>query len=415
MTGAAEMEFGFADMFRAMLKHWVLIVVVGVVCGVLGGAFAYLRSSGGQTQEVDASAYEEELANYEKNIELGSRATESTKENLIKLKEEWLAVSDLYKEHPLLQLDVSDCEWESVTIHFGNDTGAHKGMVFDWIGNADDAGLFGSAADKLSKYKHDIIITNDYACDTQLVLMGVEGWDIGAAASYLKDYLKSQAASDHVEIAAVTSSHGSGFNADASKFQVDMAYRVNALQNYITTVANSSTAFYVAGAPAAQETGVSKKTLLKFGIVGFIAGLIIAAAFVVIRAVRQGRITSRRQVEGVFGLELLSDLRKDEKTSLAILDANLDVMVGADAVVMMIDSSGASDFSERVSAWGNGVDHKLLTGRDVYEDSETIEALNEASGIVISIREDVSRLSDVQRLMLRMAKLDKPVLGYVEM
>ena len=56
----------------------------------------------------------------------------------------------------------------------------------------------------------------------------------------------------------------------------------------------------------------------------------------------------------------------------------------------------------------------MLAGCDIFENSETIESLNKASGIVIGIREDVSRLSDVQRLMLRAAKLDKPVLGYVE-
>ena len=415
MTREAEIEFGFGDMFKAMLRHWVLILIVGIVFACAGAGFGYFRASGSETQEVDTASFEADMEKYQKNVELGDAAKESTEESLIRMKQEWLDLSDMYQNNPMLQVDASNCEWESLTLHFGAASGYHIGTVQDWLGNADNKALFGSSESELAPYKLDIIHVNDFDGESQLLLIGVEGWDTGAALTYLKDYLQSQARNDHVELTSVTSSHGSGYSAEVARYQGDIAYKLNAMQNYLATVANSSTAFYVSGAPTAQETGVSKKTLLKYGIVGFIAGLILGACFVVIRAIRQGRITSSRQVENIFDLELLADVRKDQKTSLAILDANLDVMVGSDAAVMILDSSGADDFSEKVSAWDEKLDRRLLAGGDIFESSETIESLKDASGIIIGIREDVSRLTDVQRLMLRAGKLDKAVLGFIEM
>ena len=158
-------------------------------------------------------------------------------------------------------------------------------------------------------------------------------------------------------------------------------------------------------------------TLLKYGVVGGMLGLFCAAALVIFLALRKGVVLSQRQMDDTFGLELLSDCSSDKGASADILNANLDVMVGEGAAVMLLSSYADDDsiVDSLVSAWNDGGSREFIAGRDIIDDSETIDALSGVEGILLGVKIGESKLTDIQRVLIRAKKLGKTVLGYVVM
>ena len=306
-------------------------------------------------------------------------------------------------------------------------------MVCDWIAGADEGALFGSAPKDLVAHKAELILVEDRVrgasgyfwsssgsssgSDTGITLIGVEGFDTGKAATYLTNYLRSKAQASGVKIVGITTSHLPDLSDYVDQFQTEMNSKMRDIQTRLNDMYTTATT--VVEAPAAEETtGTTLPApgfsyLLKFVLIGFFLGIVAGAALAIFLTLKQGRVISRRQIEESFNLELLSDCSKGGSAALEILTSNLDVMLGEDGAVMLLGSQPDEEIASAVSSWNQAGDRPFIAGRDIVDDAETIDALASVEGILMGLRIGGSRLSDIQRQLLRARKLGKQVLGYV--
>lgn len=408
------MEITIGELFHAVFKRWVILLIAAVLCASAGGAFGYVRSSsqaGNQEELTQISAQEQSW--YDENLEMTKEYSPLANETLVNLRREWIRLGHIYMDHPLMKLNPGECEWENISILFEDKTGHHTGTIQNWIEAADETTLFGTATDTLSQYKSDLIDIIDQEGETLIRLIGAEGWDTGSAAEYLKSVLTEQSQKTGVPISTITIAHKKGHLTKIDEFRVNTANMMNLVQGSITNT-NSIVASFPAPIPPSStgESGISYKSVIKYAVVGFVLGLIIGFCIVLFRLLRRGCLISKRQVESTFDLELLGDMA-DGSDSVAVLNANLDVMVGSDGRVMLLGIGEGVDAASIASGWNSDSHREYISGRDLIDDPETIDALQDTEGIVLGIRIGETRVADINRLLFRAGKLGKQVLGWI--
>ena len=460
MTRDVEMELSLWEMLLAVKRHWVMVLLCMVVCAVLGGVLGYVRiSSGiGEVSQTDPGAATEDLSKISKeHVEYAEELFKENKaqteefdafnkEQVESLRAEWDHLKDIRANDPLMKLDPLNADVERITFSF--EKGSHASMVYDWIQEADEKSLFGDAAEDIVKHKNDLIIINgvsatgtanaglgaggsEYSGETTVSVIAVDGFDAKKAVTYLKSWISSKASAVGFSVVAVSSSHLSGENAYVKAYQQSITDRMTDIQNRLAGLYQA--AISVVAPPAFENVaddsvsaadtvvdtaaGVSLKDLMKYVLIGFVVGLIAGAAIAIFLTLKKGCVLSMRQVEETFGLELLSDCSSDKGASADILNANLDVMVGEGTAVMLLSSyaDAESSVSSLVSAWNDGGSREFIAGRDIIDDSDTIDALSGVEGILLGVKIGESKLTDIQRVLIRAKKLGKAVLGYVVM
>lgn len=417
---------------RVVLRHWVVLAVAAILCAAAGGAFGYLRGSsqaGSQEETTQTEAQEQEW--YDENLEMTGEYSPLAKEAMVKFRREWLRLGTVFRDHPLMKLDAGACEWENIVIQFENGSGNHKGLVSGWIQSADEKLVFGSESDKLARYKSDLLDIDDQEGETTVQAIAVDGWDIESAASYLKNWFAEQADKDGIQVDGIVVTHCSGHLKKIEEYRVNLSNMMTLMMGSITNVNSIAAAFPMPVPPTATGgSGISIKSVIKYVIAGFVLGLILGFCIVMFRLLRRGCIISRRQVESTFGLELLGDLSGGSSGSrnpdgsgrtggstgtspVAVVNANLDLMIGGDGGVMLIGVGEKVDAVSVASALSSGSSHEVVVGVDLIDDATTIDRLQGVDGIMIGIRIGESRVADINRLMLRAGTLGKNVLGWV--
>ena len=436
MTRDVEMEISLWEMFQVVARRWVLVLAVAILCAVAAGAVGYLRNSGSQVTDeeeqkdpvVEAEkAYEHDMQYYElyqDNQKLKEKMDEFNKGYAEKLHDRWDRLERLASEHPYIALDPESVTKERFTFSFEPKTGDHYNTLYDWLQSADEKELFGEAVGKLSEYKNDLIFVGGGTDEASFSLIEVEGFDTEKAAKYLKEYIAKKAEVAGVKILRISRSRVTVYDEGIANYKNGLVDQMNGIRDTLNNMYNVATAEDPAAAPTKPiktipNMGVGMKTLVKYGLVGGVLGLFLAAGLVIFLTLRKGAVLSQRQMDDTFGMEMLADCSKDTGVSADILNANLDVMIGADASVMLLgsfpDESGAA-VNEFVSAWNGGdSSREFVAGRDIIDDSETIDALSGVEGILLGVRIGDSKLTDIQRVLLRAKRLGKGVLGYVMM
>ena len=442
MTRDVEVELSLFEMVLAAKKHWVMILLVAVLCAVIGGVFGYIRKSQSTDTEVSTEELTEEhevkkVYNefvkelYEENIKMREESDEIYSDAAEKYRNEWNRLSELRNKHPLCKLDPADSTSFRLTMLFRK-TGTHLSMIYDWIQEADDKSLFGDTAGEFSEYKNDLIRfgSENVAQDEAVInVYSVEGFDAKKAVAYLKEYIATKSHAMGLTIVGITSSKYSGYDSYVYDFQKDIMNRMTDIQGSLdslykraTTVieepvieepATEEPATEEAAVVPATQTGISIKDLMKYAIIGFIGGLFIGIVIAIFIVIKKGCVLSMRQVEDTFGLERLGNCAKGEDVSLDVLNANLDVLVGDDKNIMLLGSSAEDNIEEYVNKWNAQSDRKFVPGKDLINDSATIDALSDVEGILLGVIIGKSKHSDIQGVLIRANKLGKNVLGYV--
>lgn len=415
MTRNVEMEISLWELILSIKRWWKVIVLAGIICALLGGAAGYISESS-QLKRQDESMIAEQEQKKEwfiDNQKMYEESGEVCEDALIKMREMWLRLAKMQKQHPLMQVDPYQCEWENITLRFDSDSGYHYGTVFNWLQDAESAKVFGDAVDDLEEYKNDLILIDDRECETTVLVVKVPGFDIEPASAYLLDLLQQEAKNSGVNVTSVTSKHVTGYLYRVADFIKYTRDTMNTVQGTMNNVMNVTSAFPQPQEPETLITSISKRAILKSAIMGFLLGLIAGAAFMMVLTMKQGRVISRRQIEDTFDLEQLGDCSREHSAFVDVLNANLDVMTGVNSRIMILPTVKDEKISDIATKLNEQQEREFIAGKDIADDSETIDALYDAVGIVIAVQIGKSRIADIQRILLRARRLDKKVLGFI--
>ena len=412
MTHQPEMELNLSEILHALRRRIGLILLITCLAALGVGALGYLRS---RPSDSATAVSEEEMARYEENLKMSQENAELSQRAMVKLRAEWMRVTTMYDTHPLLRIDPEACVWDSITLQFEPNSGSHKGVIYDWIQTVDDEKLFGEGVGELAKYKNDLIQFDDYDSESVIYVINYEGFDSTAAAAVIREAIESEARKAGIRIAAVTGSHSTGSLKVVTDFRYNVSNMMNLMAGSLTNANNIGVFFPAPVAPVSPDAGVDMKSIVKYALIGAILGLILSICLVIFLTIRKGRLVSRRQMEETFDLELLGDCRHEDAAGLNLLNANLDIMIGEKNRVMLLGASTDEDIAARVTDWNKNSEREFIAGLDLLDDADTVDKLQSVSGIVLAVRIGDSRVRDIARLLLRTAKLDKKVLGFVEL
>ena len=431
MTRDVEVERSLLEMVLAAKKHWVMVLLISVLCAVIGGVFGYIRKSQSTDTEVSMEELTEELKtkkehnefikdSFDENSKMREASDEVYEDISKTYRAEWYRLSELREKHPICKLDPSECTSARLTILYKQETGSHNSMIRDWIRNADEKDLLGDKADELKDYKNDLIHIDSGGQDEALIsVYEVDGLDVDKTIGFLKEYIASKSRVAGLTIVGTSSSEYTGYDEYVYQFQLDITRKMSEIQDTLdsiykraTTVVEEPVIEEVADTPVVQ-TGVGIKDLLKYAIIGFIGGLFVGIVLAIFIVIRKGCVLSMRQVEDTFRLERLGNCAKGEDVSLDVLNANLDVLVGDDKKIMLLGSSAEDNTEEYVNKWNAQSERKFVAGKDLINDSATIDALADVEGILLGVVIGKSKHSDIQGVLIRANKLGKNVLGYV--
>ena len=437
MNRDVEMELSIWEMLLSVKKYWRIVLIVAAVCLAAGGVFGYVRlknaeQAAEEEQDEEFKDYRKEpehqeyaKALFEENQKLSEEAEEINSEMAPRLRKEWQRLKERYENHPFAKQDPYHCNRVRTTVLFDGADGNHDSMLYDWIMTADEDKLFGDAKDKLAPYKRELISSgagssNSY--EAIFTLIAVDGFDTSAALSYLKKYIIGKARSDGFRVKGYTTSTDTTYYSAILDFQNGMVSSMTGVQSSLNSMYETAMKVVeppnfeeVVEEPETKSTGISLTRLAKYGLIGLILGVFIGVVVAIFLTLRKGCLMSARQVEDTFGLERLGDFSGENPGALDILNANLDVMISEGNGVMVLGSPGDEKLMSAVAGWNEKSDRPYAAGRDIFDDSETIDALSSVEGIILGVRIGESRLMDIQRLMLRATKLNKKILGYIQL
>ena len=415
MTRNVEMEISLLELILSVKRRWKTIVIIGIICALLGG-IAGFTSERAQLKMQDTSKVEEQKQEkiwYDENKKMYEESDDDCEEVLIRLRETWLRLAKMQKEHPLMEVDPYHCEWENIVVRFEADSGNHIGTVFNWIQTAEAEKLFGDSADRLQAYRTDLITADDKECETTITVIKVDGFDTEEASRYLQDHIQKEAEKSGITLSGISAAHSSGYLYRVADFIKYTRDTMNTVHGTINNVMNVTSAFPQPQEPEEIVTAINMTSVVKTAILGLLLGLIAGAAIMMVVTLKQGRVISRRQMEDTFTLEQLRDCSREHATSFDILNANLDVMTGGNSRILLLASEKKTDVSDIAEMLNAKQEREFVTGKDIIDDSATIDALDETAGIVIAVKLGESRISNIQRIILRAKRLEKKVLGFI--
>ena len=467
MERDVEMELSIKEMLLAVVRHWMMVLAITLGCTLVFGGYGYFRLSrpapADMTQEELNAKEEEEKRIVERDYAHEEYMKESYRdywkytkgmekayqEELVRLEAEIDRLNTLKAESPIYKQDPAHCDIVRLTVYFDPESGNHSAMAYDWLQALSDSDLFGEAQKELAPYRNYLIRVDDAGSadggdaggsngELLIRLFEVDGFDTGRAKASIRNCIEKKAKEAGFDILGTSESRVTGYNEQVAQYQKDIDDQISSDQDRIESIYRAATTVMsepdiepvdedVAGgstaevsttdgdADGAETVSVSLRDLVKYILLGFVLGLFVGSALAIFLTMRQGILVSRRQIEDIFNLEMLSDCSKENHpAALDILSANLDVMVGDDgASVMLLGAENDEKLAALVKSWSEAGEGRLVAGRDIFEDSVTIDALSGVSGILLAIRIGKSRMTEVQRVLLRAHKLDKKVQGFV--
>ena len=415
MGKAVIIDISIREILIILRQYWKVLFIIAIVFALFCGGYG-LKKARAELKAAEPITKEQQIK-YEKDLKDYEVFQEAQEKQPKLIASRW---SDLYEEQmedPIYSINPYCCDYDQIVVVFENN-GNHNDIIKNWITEADNVKLFGEHAEGLEKYKNTLICTGNNDGDTQtdaidtiVQLIGVEGFDTTAAASYLAGFIKQKSISEGLDIAIISKAHYSGYNKYVQNYQRTGRDEIVSIYNAMNSISNIKNVLNEPAQPQA-DTPSGLKKIFKYAVAGLILGLILGAGLVLAMALRKGSVISRRQLEDFFDLPLLSDFSRRSESALEVLNANLDLMSGEKSRIMLIGDS--EEETAAVASEFNVVGgREFMAGCNIIDDANSLEKLQDVNGIALCVHLGNSSLNNIQKVLLRAEKLGKPVLGYV--
>lgn len=439
-----ETEIDLLDLMRYLLRRIIWILLAGVVFAGIAGAYKYWRvKSASPDPEAMAAAeteYELGLEKYEQQLELISISDESTV-SLIRKQEEYLKNS-LY-----MQLDPFNV-WKAQTlVQVVSDDRDFPAYHFEELYKTDLSNSTGLSelAEKMHTeraYLRELISvystgsTDTSGDNTRDVILRKEDYEDRRTFAFFAIQTIGDTRDGAVELMDILLS---ALDVSYEKYNKEHPHKIQAFPMTcvktfdfgIRNTQRDSMAYTQAlllqmkdntdkaallkkpeeAAPAASGS-VSKKSLLKYGLVGFVAGVFLMCLWFALRYSWNDKLVDYKDVERK-GM-LLKELGSIPDQGAAMAAANIRNFAGDRKKLFLTGMTTETEFNKACGSLKEYLsEYEIVYARDVLHDPNSREILPGCDAAVLIEQRGVTKYSDMRGEVTFLVNAGKEIVGVV--
>lgn len=412
-----ELGLDLATVFIGPLKKWKKIIVCGLIVAVLLSGFSFLKATGalsGESKEEKIKAYNEDTAQLQKEIEMLQREYESNEKYIDNSILMSLNNDNAYTGYAKFSISVNSTDeteqkqlvakYRSVYEHVLENEETLE-FIRGKIPNVDDVYL--SELAKCDTTGSDGLITVTFSYTDKQIVQDV----IDFISNSFETYYESDPASDVYSLDPLGTSVRKGISTELDKTYSTVIKQIADLD---TQISDKKAALL-----AVESPYFSAKSAIKYALVGFVGGAILAYGVLFLVIVISGRIESLNQVKITFGPNsvassfaksgnpsklmkkmLYKGLYTDKDEFLKVLKNNYSAVSHGqykNTLIVGEDDLGVEGFGYSVGG----------------ASAESLEKLASADSAIVEIQIGKTKMSEVIEEIQRIEFYGKDFLGFI--
>ena len=451
-----ERELNLKALFFCVVRKWRQVLVVALIFALLLGGYKGWK---GMSATVDAQLVEEQNAAYAEAYARYQTQRASLETKISQVEEDICNHGTYMQESVLIRLDYRNVWTASVDLYIQTQdnaliSGAGEGYTrADVIADAYRNMLLSNqvmekaaeSVDIAPQYLRELISTplpvyHEYQ-DGPLVTVLIRGAD-AETVQKIMDALLSCLDAIQAEITENMGEHtmrmvNAGVVAvvdeDVADYQEEAADRLLEYVDYLEYYRSDLAELQAPAMPIFAASGVTK-SVVKYGIVGFLGGAFLMAGIACVLFVIGDKVYSAEELKSRFGLTVLGKVslcrkrccidrmldrfedrgKTEEQGALAVVGANVANHCPENATLLVAGTAGDAGMEKVVATLTQALPGRtVICGGSLLESLTAIEALPKCDAVLLVERCGLSRYSQVGAQMEAVAGVNKKLLGCV--
>lgn len=434
-------EIDLLDLMKYLLQRIVWILLAGVVCAGIVGVYKYysIKSSAPDSQAIaqEETEYKLDLEKYEQESELIVSSDANTVELIRKQK-------DYLQSSPFMQLDPYNVWASEAVVQVASSSPDYPAsqlaeMFKSGLMNEDYLKDLARARGTETAYLKELIraesVEKRNGAGSGVILLEEESDKrdsstvfyvriygsskeeaaglMDAVLEELQDLQKDSEKEYPNEVKVLSNSCAQTVDTDLRNRQKDnMTYTQTLLYQMSdnTTRAAALTKPQASAAPAAG--GISKRSLLKFGLIGFVAGVFLMCLWYALRYIMNKKLVSYPDIErkGLY----LKDLGSISDQGIAMAAANIRNFAGEKRRLLLTGMTAQAEFEKVCSSLKEYLsEFEIVFMRDVLHDPKSRELLLDCDAAVLVEQKGVTRYPEMKDEAIFLFNAGKEIVGVV--
>ena len=437
-----EEEIDLLDLVRYLLRKAVPILLAGVVCAGLGGLYKFygIKHSVKETVEESETQQNSELEEYVQQSELIDASDESTAEVIRRQKDYlrnslymqldpnhvWKAQAmfrvvshdkniPAYQLKELYRFELSNMDSLNEA---ANERGVNASYLRELISSWSVEGAEGTSDDTkeviLLDQNKDDRVTSELFCVQSIGNTEQEALELmdavvnmleSSAEDYKQKYphefqILSRHCMETVEPGIITT-------------QKDREIVTQSLLNQMKDNRDKTTLLEKTETEEVSiSEGVSKKSILKYGLIGLFGGVFLMCMWYTLCYMRNDKLVGYKDLERKGFL--LKDLGSSSDQGVAMIAANVRNFAGDKRRLFMTGMAEQEEFNKICSSLKDYLStYELVVARDSLHDSKAREVLLDCDAAILVEQRKVTNYSDIENETAFLFNADKDIIGIV--
>ena len=438
-----ETEIDLLDLAKYLLRKIAWILLVGVVCAGILGAYKYFSM---RSAVSDVSAFAKAETEYALNLEryeLESELIDASDENTAELmgqQKEYLQDSpfmkldpnNVWRAHAIIRVESKDKDlssWQLSEMYMSDlmngdylrDIAEVRGIRISYLKEMISAYSIGTI-DTIGINNNNNVLRDDLGDSKissgvfEVVSYGKEEKEaqelMDAALEELQIIHDSYSAECPHETKVLSKACTQVTDADVQTRQKNHVTYTQTLEYQMNYNLDTAGKLSKPGEQPLPAGGISKKSLLKFGLIGFAIGAVLACVWFVFRYVVNDKLVDYNDI-GRKGL-ILKELGTIPEQGAAMAAANIRNFAGDRKHLFLTGMSEQAAFD---IACGNLKeylsDYEFVCARDVLHDPESREKLLACDAAILVEQRSVTRYSNMKDEIIFLSNAGKEIVGVV--
>lgn len=383
------------------------ILIVSLVVGLLAAGYCFFdkyRNKGSDSAE-DMALYEKQMKNYNAQIERIDEYKKIMDNNIN-------SANSALLENPVMKLDPYDAKGQKIFLLLKNGEAKRTDLVKSWIRSFDLNNYYKGNKKLLNTYKTDIVYTSGEAGGVYVSIFTIDGLDSKTLADDLISFFKKKSTDTKANVEIIGSTKITGYNSDLQFIQNQYRGNLVSMQDQLKSIEERIRTLEQPVQPNNYSLREILMSSIKYFIVGFIFGLIIAGFLVYYRIRFGGYVLSERHMKQLFDIERLGACNTKNDQEYSISCANVEALSrGLKSLIVLKDNKTQMDkdyFSFGIK------DKNIVICDNIIDDVEAIKISENADGAIICVKYGTSRFERIQMTMNKLNRMGIKLVGYVE-